>query len=319
MNEFKSCFALQIQLFKSYRIASGTWSESNFGKILSLFDLFCFNNYPDSTELTQIMVDTWCKKRDTETNNSLSSRIYPIITFIRFLRSRDLTAVIEPFAPQIDHKTFIPHAFTDSELENFFKACDEVSLSLPKKQYILRGFIIPVFFRLLYSSGMRTTEARFLKTEDVDLIHGVLNIRRSKGFDEHFVVLHDTMLTLMRQYDEKISQYFPKRTYFFPGKNDSYRLATWVTYNFKLLWNKYNQSHARAYDLRHNYAIENINSWINSDFNFGSKLQHLSKSMGHSSIESTSYYYSLVPKLADLIDLISDNDSLLPEVYDESK
>ena len=39
---------------------------------------------------------------------------------------------------------------------------------------------VPVFFRLLYSTGMRTTEARLLRVEDVDLQSGVINIRYTK-------------------------------------------------------------------------------------------------------------------------------------------
>ena len=33
-----------------------------------------------------------------------------------------------------------------------------------------------------------------LRVEDVDLCHGILNIRYSKGHAQHYVVLHDSML-----------------------------------------------------------------------------------------------------------------------------
>ncbi len=53
---------------------------------------------------------------------------------------------------------------------------------------------------------MRTTEAILLEREDVNLENGVISIKRGKGYDQHFVVLHDTMLSLMRIYDGKISE-----------------------------------------------------------------------------------------------------------------
>lgn len=62
---------------------------------------------------------------------------------------------------------------------------------------------LPVFFRLLYSSGIRTTEAVLLERDDVNLENGVVSIKRGKGYDQHYVVLHDTMLPLMRIYDGK--------------------------------------------------------------------------------------------------------------------
>jgi integrase len=305
-------------MFIAHKKASGTWNELSLGKQLRYFDRFCHLKYQNSTSLTQEMVDNWCNKRNTENNRSLSSRIYPIINFIRFLRSRKLTDVKEPTTPKIGPYTFIPHAFTDSELNNFFKACDELALSLTQKCYAARRFTVPVFFRLLYSSGIRTTEARLLRTEDVDLDTGVLNIRYSKGHNQHYVVLHDSMLELMREYSINICKFYKDRKFFFPGKNDLGLTAFWVTNNFKVIWSKYNKIWARAYDLRHNYAVENINSCINQGFDFDAKLCYLSKSMGHSTIESTKYYYSLVPKFADILKDLTDNDDLLPEVYYES-
>jgi hypothetical protein len=51
----------------------------------------------------------------------------------------------------------------------------------------------------------------------------------------------------------------------------------------------------------------NINSWIDDGFSLNDKLVHLSRSMGHYSVESTSYYYSLVPNLAGILETQSGN------------
>ena len=72
--------------------------------------------------------------------------------------------------------------------------------------------------------------------------------------------------------------------------------------------------------LRHHYAITNINQWIKNGFDFYDKLLYLSKSMGHSSLESTKYYYTLIPAMANVIELLSNDDFeiIVPEVeYDE--
>ena len=58
-----------------------------------------------------------------------------------------------------------------------------------------------------------------------------------------------------------------------------------------MAWDKYNSAHSTAYELRHNYAVENINSWTDEGFGFDAKLLYLSKSMGHCNVESTKYYY----------------------------
>ena len=63
----------------------------------------------------------------------------------------------------------------------------------------------------------------------------------------------------------------------------------------------------------------NINRWTSDTFEFNQKLHYLSKSMGHRSIESTLYYYSITPCLADILLKKTENsfNELLPEVGHE--
>ena len=271
--------------------------------------------------MTQEMVDGWCAQRATETNNSCRTRIFVISNFVRYLRDREMTDVMGPNIPKREPRTYIPHSFTDFELGNFFRACDSLPSTPHTPAVLTRRIIVPVFFRLLYGSGIRTNEARTLRLDDVNLVQGVLNIRHSKGSAQRYVVLHDTMLELLIRYNAAIQVLHPKREYFFPASEGLSLTNGWVVYHFHKLWHQHNTAHATAYELRHNYAVENINQWIGEDFEFFSKLVYLSKSMGHASLESTKYYFSLVPAMADiLLELTGrDFDNIVPEVdYEKS-
>ena len=317
MREFASQLAPIISGYAAYQRASGRWSDS-YAVTMGLFDSHCKANFPSSKELTQAMVDAWCAKRETESNNSCRRRIYPVVSFIRFLQKRGMTEVETPAIPREEPSTYIPHAFTAGELANFFLACDTIPRG-PSKQENTRRMTLPVFFRLLYSSGVRTNEARLLRRSDTDLGHGVLNIEYSKGHAQHFVVLHDSMLQLMRDYDIAIEALYPDRVYFFPvGNKNKPHTSAWVSTNFKQMWFQSNSAYAVPYEFRHNYATENINGWTDDGFEFNDKLLYLSKSMGHSVIESTKYYYSLVPRLADVLASHTDEDETIPEVRYES-
>ena len=318
MCEFTSFLAPLMRAFVAYRKASGRWNEASYEVNLRLFDKRCEKYYPNAAELSQDMIDSWCTQRKTETNNSCRSRIYPVVSFIRYLRKRGITNVSEPNIPRKEPRTYIPHAFTEMELKNFFAACDSISATPTTEEQLSRRITVPVFFRLLYSSGIRTNEARMLKRKDVDFGDGVLNIRYSKGHAQHYVVLHDSMLSLMRQYDYTISKMYQSRVYFFPARNGGFHKASWVQRNFNEMWRQHNSGKAVPYELRHNYAIENINGWTDVGFDFNAKLFYLSKSMGHSVLESTKYYYSLVPGLADIIEAQTDEGAVIPEVEYES-
>lgn len=316
MSKFTSFLSPLIQAYIVYRKTSQHWNEASYEPNLLLFDRYCKAHYQDGLCLSQDMVDEWCHKRDTETNNSCRSRIYVVVSFIRYLRARAITEVIEPTIPRKERVAYIPHAFTDVELRLFFHACDTLPSASHTPDQRSRKISIPVFFRLLYSSGIRTTEARLLRVKDVDLSSGIINIRYSKGHAQHYVVVHDSMLELLKTYDASIQKQYAHRTYFFPARHNSFHTRAWVQKNFRQLWDKYNSTYATAYDLRHHYAIENINRWTDEGFGFDEKLLYLSKTMGHRTLESTKYYYSLVPRIADILEEKTgvEFDSILPEV-----
>ena len=200
MKKYQSFLADILEKYESYRIASGRTSYS-YIKNLIFFDHYCASEYPLAEQLTQEMVDKWCAQRATECNNSVISRVYPVLSFLRYAKERRLVDVQLPSTPKSRPRAYIPHAFTRTELNNFFYSCDTIEVKSGLSGEI-RKITIPVVFRLLYSSGMRTTEVLLLRYEDVNLQTGVVNVQYSKGYDQHFVVLHDSMLELMKICDK---------------------------------------------------------------------------------------------------------------------
>ena len=247
--------------------------------------------------LTQQMVDDWCKKSEGETNVSRSIRVFSILSFLRYVVVEKRWVDIHvPKTPPHAYETAIPHSFTDEELDN--------------------------------------------RCQDVNFENGIVNIVNTKGYRQHVVVLHNSMLKVLKAYHLKASQLVgPDRLYMFPcGKkkqiygqldlfekaplrNESYRSVEWLKVKFRKVWDKYNSAKTTTVGmLRHHYAILNINTWIgeNQCENM-KKLLALSKSMGHRTLASTMWYYSLVPRLADLIDNLpnDDFDKIIPAFEDE--
>lgn len=302
MRDFQSGFADLITSFINYREASNVWND-NYEENLHLFDCFCAENYPPGSPLCQDMVNAWCAKRDTELNSSCETRIRVIKAFIRYLQEREMAEVKVPGKLKKAPPAYAPHPFTQNELLRFFNECDGIPIGQSLRSKICR-ITCPVFFRLLYSSGIRTTEARLLRREDFNPAEGILNIRKSKGYDQHYIALHGSMTSLLARYDQAASKLQPDRTYFFEKWNGGHYDRGWVTSTFHSLWRKANANipDVVPYALRHNYAIENINGWAgNNRFGLSSHLLYLSKSMGHRNISSTLYYYSIVPGLADML------------------
>lgn len=316
MIQFKSFLAPSIEDFIYFRKSSGNWNISSYEPNLKLFDAYVAENYPNDKILLQEMADIWCHKRTSEMNNSCRSRIYVVISFIKYLRERQLTDVMPPEAPKKEKRNYIPHDYTDDELDAFFRECDSIRAKHDDLAHKLHQIIIPVFFRLLFSSGIRTIEARLLKRKDVSFEIGVISIRDTKGDDQHYVVMHDTMNELMQRYDEVTQKLIPERNYFFPSAKDTPHGKGWVIQNFQSLWKKVSTEKTTAYELRHHYATRNINQWIGDSFSFFDKLTYLSMSMGHRSIDETKAYFSIVPAFPNILTELTENsmDDIIPEV-----
>lgn len=321
MKEFRSFLKPVIAQFINFRTISGQWNTT-YETNLRLFDNYIQKNYPESEALTREMVYDWCEKRETENNNSCRSRTYAVYTFVQYLHDRRIIDFeVQMFCAK-ERNNYIPHFFSDHELQCFFEECDKIGERRRNRNTDNNKLTVPVFFRFLYSTGIRTTGARLLKRTDVNLQTGVISVERTKGYHQHYIVMHDSMLALMRKYDEAIDVVIPNRFYFFPASKDTGHDGGWVTRNFHINWDKANPGvPAVPYDLRHHYAITNINSWVNKGFEFNPKLYYLSKSMGHSTIQSTLGYYNLIPYMADLIyeKTNDDMEKMIPEImYEES-
>ena len=289
--------------FVSHRTASGCRSVA-YDWALRSFDMHCATEYPEATGLTQEMLDTWCAIRPTENLYSCGKRTAVVNAFLKYACKRGLLNLEENNIPTHGSSRMTikePHVFTDVELENFFFACDTIKISRNGLVDCLMGLIVPVFFRLLFSSGMRTNELRNLDVEDVDLKHGIINIRHTKGYIEHRVALHPTMKDRLVTYHTSVNKIMPDRKCFFPNYCDRYYSNTWMEYNFERLWFKYNHQHVTPYHLRHHFATTIINRWPSQAEKFNRNLLYLSRSMGHATPETTMYYYSFTPKLAELL------------------
>lgn len=266
-------------------------------KTLIRFNKYCASLNSDVMELTDDIINGWCDRRPSEQCKSRNTRIRPIRKFLKYTNKHGWTNVFIPETLPAEKSKYIPHGFKEDELIAFFHSTTTINiigLQMDLK-FKLRQMQIPVYFRLLYSTGMRTNEARMLECNDIDLTNGVININHSKGLDQHRVALHPTMCNLLIQYNDAMERLMPDRKIFFPNKNGDFYGIAWQSNNFRNIWKTISNESARAYDLRSLYAVTNINSWDYDGTEWFDKLLFLSHTMGHRQISSTCYYYQLVP------------------------
>jgi len=181
-----------------------------------------------------------------------------------------------------------------------------------------RQLVLPVLFRVIHCCGLRSCEVRLLRVEDVNLDAGKLTIRASKGPKARIVMLADDVLQLCRKYHYRVSRILPDRIFFFPtNAAESYKSLMGV---FERIWKQagletYSGSKPHVQDLRHDFALTNLNNWMKAGENFNTKLPYLSRFMGHANLESTDYYLHFVPEFFPVFKEKTREtfDALIPE------
>lgn len=297
---FKSGLAPKFEEYTKYLEASGRLNHTYYEN-LHYFDNHIAENFANETELSEAML-LWCHPRESENGNSCRVRTTAIKNFVSYANLRGWTDIKVWSSPTNVPDSYIPHFFTREELQRFFRECDNYFISHWNGGHLnmkLNRLELPVYYRLLLSTGLRTCEARWLKRSDVDFATGVVNVRKSKGHDEHRIVLGESALAMLKKYDCAMETLVPGRKHLFPDKNDNCHPASWGGYYFRIIWPKVSKERACEYDLRSTYAVMNISKWENHGFELSGKLLFLSRSMGHRSINSTFGYFHLTPMLSD--------------------
>jgi integrase len=317
---FNSKFTFWFEEYIASRQSAGTWCNTYYEN-LHYFDNYIVSKYAKAEKIEEGMLD-WCNPRGSENGNSCRVRTTVVWNFIEYANKRGWTNLIVQRNPANEPCSYLPHFFTIKELHDFFTECDTYLITLYRKNKSLRNLLnrmeLPVYYRLLLSSGMRTCEARWLKRTDVDFKTGVVNIEKSKGADQHRVVLHDSTLQILIKYDSAMDKVIPNRNYLFPDRNDDVRRAAWGSYFFRIIWSKTSRKRACEYDLRSLYAVTNISKWENHGYELSGKLLFLSRSMGHRDIQSTLGYFHLTPMLTDKLkhNTAKNFSELIPKLPD---
>lgn len=303
--------------YERYRAAS---QMKPCDSMVRTFIRFCMTHYAEYEHLQQWMLDKWASKHDSEKPNSQYTRVAHVNAFIRFLSKRGLSDVV-PYDDIKWHSRPKDIVFlSPEEILNFFKAINELPTNSTKQR--VEAMTWTVIFRLYYSTGMRPMEARLLSVKNVDTQGHIIEIQHTKGYRQHLVALHPSMAALIVRYDDIVSQIYPQRDFFFVRGSGKGITGPEMNAVFQRLWSKYNQRHSVTYHFRHNYAIENINAWINIGYDESwDRLLCLSKSMGHSKLKETLYYYSLAPQYANELRQLSEKNlkTILPQLNNEEE
>jgi integrase/recombinase XerD len=171
------------------------------------------------------------------------------------------------FIPHPKVKYVIPDILDESEIETIFSLCRTLRYKL--------------LFILIYSAGLRISEAINLKTSDIDYLRKTIHIRSSKNMKDRYTILSEKAIHLLNQY---LNRYKPDVYLFSSIKDKSIKISKrhcQEVFHRIILEANINKK-AHIHTLRHSFATHLLENNTN--------IFYIMNLLGHSSIQTTLRY-----------------------------
>lgn len=241
-------------------------------------------------EMDEAAFAEWAAPREGEAPTTRGKRILLWNGFARFAQSRGVEAeVVDAEAPTTSD--FVPHVYTAEEAAAIFAAAD-AGIGQRRSGYEPDA-IMPVFTRLLYSTGMRFCEAARLRWGDVDGRR--VNIAKGKNGKARLVVLSESMAEVMGGYRELG---VGDGGLVFCGRDGGpLQNQLVVKWHHKILdacgIRRADGSYPRLHDYRHAFAVNALARMDAAGADIYVALPLLSRYMGHCGPRETELYLRL--------------------------
>lgn len=294
MKSYIGVFAELITNFVSFKRSLG-FKYDTAADELYRFSKFSTNFQLSEPLLTKEIVQAWNAKRPNEGLRTNGRRAYTLRQFAIYLNTMGYEAYIAQPKTNTRHYTFIPYIFTHNEIERIFTNSDQLC---PHKNSTM-PLIMPVILRMLYSCGLRISEAVNLQNKHVNLQEGILEIKNSKFGKDRLVPMSDSMTHICRQYYPILHEHSSIDGYFFMKPDRQPITSDNVYRRFReILWES-GISHGgkgagpRLHDFRHTFAVHTLKRAVEMQTDVYCALPILSTYLGHASNEATGQYVRL--------------------------
>lgn len=305
--KFNSIFQDEFINLVSLKRAIGFKYEADAAAFRRIDTFFCDNGLSEK-QISKELCGLWCRKRSYESDSNHCSRVSSFRVFCKYIQSLGYPAYVPPKGLTKHPPRYDAHIFTDDELGRFFRAVD-ASRSVPS-ECPYRALVMPVFFRILYTSGMRVSELRLAKLGDVNLEEGYIRVRQGKNHKDRLVPIHPDLVEKCISLKRQIHQTSPEDEFFFMLRPGCEMKLFNVYHNFRRYLDKAGIPHTghgpRVHDFRHTYCVNLLRKWTGEGKDLTAYLPYMRTMLGHETFDETAYYLKLTaaafPSIRDSLD-----------------
>ncbi len=265
-----------------------------------------FIAYLDANGIDTITTDAafaWASMPAKASTGWWGHRLSVVRAFARHLHAIDPAHEVPPpgLVPAKTHRA-TPYLYSEADIAALMAAARQ----LPSP---LRAATFETLVGLLAVTGLRIGEALRLDRDDVDLVRGVLRIRKTKFDKTRQVPLHPSTVKALADYARRRDRLCrrPRDASFFISTAGTRLLYC----NAHLAWldlvrrsglqPRSANCRPRPHDLRHSFAVRTLLGWYRGGADVAALMPLLSTYLGHVHPANTYWYLSAAPELLTLV------------------
>lgn len=300
---FSNCLATQMDRFVDLRRLSGTDYRSQ-TRLLGYFDRFLVQTGFHQQYITREIIDSYQQGLTTLAPRTQGNRMCVLRQFCEYLAVSTPQSYVprrlKIIQSQGAHQPYIYHT-------KQLRALLAAACQLPP-QASLRPHTYRTLLGLLYSTGIRISEAMAVNLQDVEPSNQRLYIAEGKFRKARWVALSNSTGRALQHYIDRRLKIAPRRPDSPLLLNERRRRLchSTVYQTFRGLLQKCDIVHnkrtgPRIHDLRHTFAVHRLLDWYRRGLDVNARLPALATYMGHVDISSTRVYLQPTAELLEQV------------------
>jgi site-specific recombinase XerD len=210
-------------------------------------------------------------------------------------------AVLDSFGPT--GQSFKPYIYSREEITSLLECSKQLQSDM---WYKLKPETFSTLVSILYTLGLRVSEALRLRIGDINIEHGTIFVRKSKFYKERVLPYGPKLGRCLERYVDvrrRVLNPVTDKDPLFIGRRREFMSAAKVDKFFPRLLNACNiitplrRRRPRLHDLRHTFAVHRLMRWYQEGVDVQGKLVLLATFMGHAEIFSTQIYLNITDSI----------------------
>jgi site-specific recombinase XerD len=250
-------------------------------------------------------VKSWATTRTFDKQNTLYQKYGALANFCRFMSLLGYECYI-PRRPKRCIANYTPTIFTHEQMHSILNVCDNLVMKEHHAESIM--IIMPALIRVLYSTGIRISEALSVLNKDIDFDRKVIVLNDTKNRCQRLAPINESLEQVLKQYIRyrnripSVGVTNPDSHLFVSTVGKYCSRHTVLTYFHRMIEEcgiprRCDQRGPMVHEIRHTAAVHSLIKLTKAGDDIYCTLPLLATFMGHKKVLDTENYVRLTQEM----------------------